>query len=247
MSIYDDNGVILKGKERFYNESLTERDFNLEGCTPIYLLIDGDYVSDRAWIGMLPKIFNYLQRRNPKDIDELLNYRTKWTKTPIFSITKRTNFSPTYNGLYMNTNHTALHSMWVVQDILAYYQADFSTASFVIKRPPSAEPKEVRDLVKEENKRAFGEYLYENGYSEERTRQLIEFIESANLVLQKISKFYNDFYLLDNPLTLSNYKSRYLREIPKYYMPKDQEAAYAIAKESLDAYSTFFGNYFRNA
>lgn len=72
MSIFDDYGVLVKNHERFYLESLIERDFNLEGSTPVYFNFKTDCLRDRSWIGIIPKIANTLQNYRPKSTDELL-------------------------------------------------------------------------------------------------------------------------------------------------------------------------------
>ena len=81
MNVFEKYGVILKNKERFYTESLSERDYYLEGATPVYLMIDDNFISDHSWNGIVPKIANYLQKKSPKKLDELLEYRTNWSKT----------------------------------------------------------------------------------------------------------------------------------------------------------------------
>lgn len=67
MNLFEKYGVIVKNRERFYKENLLDRDYYLEGTTPVYLMIDDTFISDQTWVGMIPKIAVYLQNKNQKN------------------------------------------------------------------------------------------------------------------------------------------------------------------------------------
>ena len=52
-----------------------------------------------------------------------------------------------FDNLYINTNHTAVHSVWLIQDLLDFYCVDKENVTLLIKRPPSIEPQEVKDYI----------------------------------------------------------------------------------------------------
>ena len=244
MTILEKHNIILKGNERFYIENLNERDFVLEGATPVYLLIDDKYISERSWIGIIPKLAIFLQSKNTKTKQELLNYRTEWTKSQIFSEDKRINFKPVFDGLYINTNMTAVHSVWLIQDLLLLFGEDISKVTLLIKRPPSIEPKEVRDYVKSEIKMHFADYLRAKKMDQESITKVISGIETMNKYLAKISKPYCDFYLLDNTYTIANYKSRFIKDCSKYVNWTEKQML--LVKKYLDLFTSFCGKYFRS-
>jgi len=242
MNVFEKYGVIEKSRERFYKENLLDRDYYLEGTTPVYLMIDDVFISDRTWVGIIPKIALYLQNKDPKNLDVLLEFRTSWSKAQIYSCEPRTNYSPVFDGLFINTNHTALHSVWFIQDLLDFYLIDKKNTYLLIKRPPSIEPKEVKDYVKNVIKECFYDYLKEKKYDDAMIIRIIKGIESLNKFLVGISKTYNDFYLFDNTLVLANYKSRLLKEINNFSNWADTQKQ--TAKKYLDIYTGFCTTYF---
>ena len=106
MNIFEKHNILLRGNERFYIEDLNERDYVLEGATPIYIMIDDKYLSERSWIGLIPKLALHLQSKSPKSKEELISYRTGWTKTPMYTAEKRINFQPIFDNLYITPYFT---------------------------------------------------------------------------------------------------------------------------------------------
>ena len=243
MNVYEKYGVVVKNKERFYVETLYERDYLLEGATPVYLLINDIYISDRTWIGLLPKIANYLQKKYSKSVDELLSFRTQWSKQAVFSDVEKINYSLAFDRVYLNTNHTAIHSVWLIQDLLDYFGVNKEMTTLLIKRPPSIEPKEVKDFVKQQVKEEFKSFLIDKKLEEKAINNVINGIEILNTYLQKITKTYNDFYLLDNSLVFANCKSRLLKNIHKYVSWNEKQLT--AAKKMLDLYTMFSAKYFK--
>ena len=112
MELFDKYNIVFKNKQRYYVESLIDRDFNLEYSTPYYFSCGTKVIKEKSWANIITRIVNYLQSCFSVSEETLLNFRTNWSKSAIFSKEKRTNFAEISNGLFVNVNHTAVHSVW---------------------------------------------------------------------------------------------------------------------------------------
>lgn len=242
MTIYEKYNILLKGRERFYIEDLRERDFVLEGATPVYILIKDKYISERSWVAFLPKLASYLQSINHIDKELLLNYKTTWSKSSIYSTEKRINYKHIFDDLYINTNHTAIHSVWLIQDLLIFYGVDIAQVTLVIKRPPSIEPVEVKNYIKKEMKEMFASYLYGKKIDVDKISVIVNNIEALNKLLGKMSKSYDDFFLFDNSNALSNYKSKLLKSCEESMLCNEKQLL--TIKKHLNLFTNFCSVYF---
>ena len=114
LSLYHD--VVFSGLRRYYVENLAVRDFTLEGSIPYQLEIFDKVVQDNSWGNFLCKVVLLLLDKYPEKREDIVNFRTDWTKVPMFTVERKTNSKPIYNDLFLNCNHTALHSCWLLQD-----------------------------------------------------------------------------------------------------------------------------------
>lgn len=241
MELYDKYNIVLKDKQRYYVESLKERDYCLECSTPYYFSHNTKVIKEKSWVNLIIKIVNYLQTNYSIDENTLLNYRTDWSKSCIFSLEKRTNFAEITNGLFVNVNHTAVHSVWLIQDLLDLYRINKMDCSLVIKRPPFCEPKEITEYVEKEMKSGFEMFLVEQKkIPKERAAKIANNISVLNKYLSKMSKAYNNFYLFDNVQYLSNYKSKFFRELPKYATFSEKQIKFC--HEYLDYLTEYFNS-----
>lgn len=239
MELYDKYNIVLKNKQRYYVESLIERDYYLECSTPYYFSHNTKVIKEKSWVNLITKIVNYLQTNYPIEENALLNYRTDWSKSAIFSSEKRTNFAEITNGLFVNVNHTAVHSVWLIQDLLDLYRINKTDCSLVIKRPPFCEPKEIIDYVEQQMKSGFEMFLTnEKKIAKERAVKISNNICVLNKYLAKMSKAYNNFYLFDNLQYLSNYKAKFFKDLPKYASFNEKQIK--LCHEYLDYLTEYF-------
>ncbi|WP_373435832.1 hypothetical protein, partial [Metamycoplasma equirhinis] len=82
---------------------------SLEDTVPYYFKYKDIEIYSSAWNKMTLEILTAIDNISPKTDEELLNIHYYWTKTDIFSVDKRANYTP-FRNLYLNTNHTSSHA-----------------------------------------------------------------------------------------------------------------------------------------
>lgn len=206
--------VVFSGKRRYYIEDLTQRDYSLENTTPYQIEIMGHIIEETSWGNLLCRVSNLLLNMYPEHIDTITTFCCNWTKAIIFSKTQKTNYKSIDHNLYLNCNHTALHSCWLLQDLLDHFKIDKSRIHFLIHRPCSAEPKRVKDYIVKRFKNGFIDYIcFRYDKHKKYAERVISNIEQyLNPMLNKVSKSYTNFFLFDDNATLYNYVKK-VREL----------------------------------
>ncbi len=199
--------VVFSGKRRYYIEDLTKRDYTLENTTPYQIEILGNIIEENSWGILLCRVSNLLLKLYPEYVDDITSFRCPWTKAVMFSLERKTNYKPIDHNLFLNCNHTALHSCWLLQDLLDYFKIDKGSIHFLIHRPCSAEPKNVKEYIEKRFKNGFMDFICSrHNKSKEYAQKVITNIEKyLNPMLAKISKSYTNFFLFDDNATLHNY------------------------------------------
>ena len=238
LSLYE--GVIFSGFKRYYKENLTERDYRLESTTPYQIVIGTTVLEDGAWGDMICKVVSYLLDQYPERRADIESFRCPWTKTAMFSTTKKTNFKYLDADLYVNCNHTALHSCWFIQDIMDYIGIEKSEVKMLIHRPCIAEPQELKQHIEREFKRGFKKYIivqYEkpDDYAEKVIKNIEKYL---NPMLDNISKSYPNFFLFDDVTIASGYikKVKEIIEGNLKYDDKTKKVLYKYLKYLLNYY-----------
>lgn len=235
--------VVFEGKRRYYIENLTERDYLLENTTPYQLEILGHAIDEHSWVQLLCRVAELLLDLFPGYKEKILEFRCPWTKAQMFTLEHKTNYKPIKHELYINCNHTALHSCWFLQDLLDFFGVDKSTVSFLIHRPSSAEPKKVKEYVEQRFKRNFAEYIKSQyNKTDEYVDKVIRSIEKyLNPMLVKISKSYTNLFLFDDNSTLYNYIKKIREMIENNYRLE------AKAKKVLNKYLDYLVQYYKES
>ena len=145
--VIGENTIVFEGKKRYYVEDLTKRDYSLECATPHLLKIDDYEIQENAWVEMLRNLTAYLISTSAKSKEDIVSFKTQWSKQNIFSLISKTNYKQLDSDLYVNCNHTALHSCWLIQDLLDFFGIDKSKVYFLIHRTPYAEPKQANEFL----------------------------------------------------------------------------------------------------
>ena len=238
--------LFFLGLKRLYLEDLTQRDYSLETTTPYQFEILGKVFTDRAWGNLLYKVADCLLEAFPAYLDTILDFRCPWSKQAMFSTEKRTNYKLVRDGLYINVNHTALHSCWMLQDLLDYFQIDKSSVRLLIHRPSGAESEPVKDYIRMRFKDLFTKFLMEKygkeqEYAEKKVIPVIE--KYLNPMLKKTSKSYIDFFLFGDNQSFVNYMVRVKQMVESDPRFNDKQKK-ALCKY-LDYLHTFYKVQFR--
>lgn len=207
--------IYLNGRH-YYIEDLSKRDYNLENCLPYYLRIEEEEFFESAWIHLLPIVTNYLIDEFDITKEELLNFKTQWTKSKIFNEEEKINNIKLKNGLFMNCNHTALHSCWLLQDLLKYLDISMLNCRFIIRRNPSAENSEVKKYFKEKHKNEFKYYII-NKLNKDTVYydKCIKGIDNTEVIFKKIFPTFESFYYFEDYSYYYNYKKKFIEYLEK--------------------------------
>lgn len=73
--------------------------------------------------------------------------------------------------------------------------------------------------------------------------RVLKVMNVINKYLPNISKSYYDFYLIDNTLNVSSYKSRFLKDCNKFVKWDDKKMQ--TVKKYLDLFTKFCGVYYK--
>lgn len=233
--------VVFEGKRRYYIEDLTQRDYSLENITPYQFEYDGHALEEGAWTIMLCKVARLLLELYPSFKEKITDFRCPWSKAAIFYHERKATAKEVYPGLYINCNHTALHSCWLIQDLLDHFGIDKSKVSLLIHRPCSAEPTKVREYIEKRFKNGFIEYIMlKHKRTEEQAYKAISLIEKyLNPMLAKISRSYTNLFLFDDNATLANYTKK-IREQIAFSSRLDDNA-----KKILNRYLDWLVSYYK--
>lgn len=205
LALFD--SIVFSGFRRNYVEDLTQRDYSLESCTPYQIRIGSTLLEDGSWGDILCKTVSCLLELKPEKRENIESFRCEWTKAAMFATTPKTNYKVIDANLYLNCNHTALHSCWLLQDLLEYFEIDKSSIVLLIHRPCIAERKELRVYLENEFKRGLKNYICSrsekpNDHADKVVRTIEKYL---NPILNSVSKSYPNFFLFDDTTIASGY------------------------------------------
>lgn len=205
--------TIAKNGQHYYSEDLMERDYSLECTTPIKFVYKTFSIENSSWKAMMPAIVNYFFLISNKSKNEALNLRTDWTKQAYFYESKiKSNLILLDNGLLLNGNFTAPHSVRCLQDLLDFFEIKRSECTLIIHRPSNAEPIEIQNFFRKERQEKFKVYLHTlYQYDDKRCNKIINNIDYlSKKYLSNFSKSYCDFFLFDSYNAFLTYKAKML-------------------------------------
>jgi len=228
--------IYLNGRH-YYIEDLSKRDYNLENCLPFYLKIEEEEFFETAWIRLLPIVTEYLIDEFDISKEELINFKTKWSKANIFNDEERVNNVLLKNGLYMNCNHTSLHSCWLLQDLLKYLDISILNCRLIIRRNPSAESEEVKTYFKNKHKEEFKYYII-NKLNKDSIYydKCITGIDNTEELFKKLFPTFESFYYFEDYSYYYNYKKKFIEYLYKKIADSKKISIY---KKILEIYGDY--------
>ena len=227
------------GTQRYYKQSLLNKEFSLENTTPFILEAGGKTFTTSSWKQLLIDVCTEFLKDDPEKRIDLLCYTPSWTDSDQFSIVKEKNWEQVGERIYLLSNHTAIHAFWLLREILEIFEIDLGSCKFLIHRSPGSEPKEVRDFFEEKTKKSF-RYYYTQLLKKpaEKAEQVIRNIEKLNKLMKEYTRSYDNFFLFDNNNVFASYKAKFLDFLR--YKKKINEDNIAIANKYLTILGTFY-------
>lgn len=212
--VIPDNKLVYEKHRRYYVEDLKKRDFSLENTTPYQIYLINTIIKETCWGDLLKKVTLCLLEKYPEKESSLQEFRCNWSKQTMFSSQKKSNHKSLKENIFINVNHSALHSCWFLQDLLEFFNVNLDNVKFIIHRPPSAEPKETKDSIKLSFTYSLGKYIKEDlGKDEEYVNKIVKLGNKyINELLKGISNSYTDLFLFDSYFVAYNYIKK-LKEI----------------------------------
>ena len=176
MDIYEKYKIHVINGRRYYEYNVDEKLPLLDNTIPYYFKYKDIEIYDNRWMFLAQKLVEELDKRNPKTDDYLLSIRYSWSKTDVFSRTKKTNYLP-FRDLWLNTNHTSTHALMSIQCLLRAYDVNPSDCFLLINRHPVAEPAEIRDYIIDQERRGFSKALLARRFSFSRISKILSNFE----------------------------------------------------------------------
>ena len=239
MDIYEKYKIHVINGRRYYEYNADEKLPLLEDTIPYYFKYKDIEIYDNRWTILASKILQELDKRNPKTDDYLLGIRYDWSKTEVFSKTKRINFTP-FRDLYLNANHNSIHALMSIQCLLRAYDVDPSKCYLLINRHPIAEPVEVREYIIDQERSGFTKYLLVRRFDLARISQTLSNFDIINKLLRKTTPGFDNFYLFDDYGYFTNYRRKVIEKAEEIYVDKPQNV------ELIKKYLNYYDEYMRN-
>lgn len=221
--------IIFINGNRYYITDLYDPNLFYENTVPFYLKVNNYEIYENSWKNLIPKLFLFLDSINKKNDEDLLKLVAKWGKQKPFNTLQLSNHIQVRDNLFINCNHSAVHSVFTIKMLLDLYDIKKEAVELIIKRHPIAEFDEARDFFTNEAKKNFSIYLkYVKKINEKNITTILKNIDIINRkFLCRISKGYDNFYLIDEPQTFFNYMKKTNEKVSlSSYPDREKNAIY---------------------
>jgi hypothetical protein len=228
-------------KAHVYKLDVDDRTWDLQYTSPHTTIFNGTYITESTWSKLVETIIGMCLEDLEKTKEELLDIELSWTKQKIFCKEKKLEAyqGPFNNGLYINLNFNAKHIVYILLDLLFYFEIDTTQIEIFYRIKPAHESNEISDYFYNKAKSNLYEYLLINKrYTEKKTESFFKGVEKLDILFSKKFINYKSLILFENKLEYATIKSKFYRiEIQKI---KDLKIKKNI-KSILDILTDYYG------
>lgn len=239
--IENKHNIIYVNQRHFYKIDMDKRNYTLENTKPYTFSINDQHFKSNKWGRLVEEVSNYLIETYNPTREELINLSLEWTSQSLY-IEERTlaaHLGPLINGLFINTNHTSTHLMWMLQDLLAKFNISMSDCQLLIKKSPKVEAIEINRYFINRKIEQLNEFLkVTEGFDENIILQLIKDIKVIDKVFKKRHESYVSILLFESKFTYAMIKTRFLK-----YLRKEIDNTKTLKRTTyiLDILTKFYG------
>ncbi len=223
MELFEKYGLTVAGGLHIYEVDLTKRTWDFECSTPIRFFWNNFVIRDTSWKNLFPKMADLFFEHAPISKEQAVSFVFDWGKQNLFYETNsKSNLMPLSNGLYINCNHTATHSVWAIEDMINLFSLDVSQCRLFIHRPSFAEPAEIKDYFLKRNKSILAQHLrekydFEDGIIDKIIQNIDylseDYLSQNNSNKKKLSKSYDNLFLIDSSDVFYNIKRSFIKAV----------------------------------
>jgi hypothetical protein len=238
-------GIDYINKRHCYFLDLNSREFALDHTSPVRLEIETYRIDESSWSRLLEKVSNYLIEKYPKPKDEYLDIQFSWSKQYVFTQTKTssTSFGPLKNGIFVNTNHTSTHLLWLIQDLLLLFGEKLDLCKLWIRKPPGIETDEVVKHYHLKAKIELKEYLASRlKYDEDKATKILSGIDKIDQLFIKFSPMQKSLLLFESKTEYSALKSKFKRKLQNEIK---NESHLIIIEQILNVLTLYYGSFYK--
>jgi len=216
-------GIYIFGTQRYYKSDFTKKEYTFEHSSPFIYHIDDTEYPISNWGDFVEFTSKYLFNKYPETIHP--GFGVKWSNRPVFSSDPTIFVWPrkVSETLYVDVNLTAVHMVWLVQDMLDACGYDLSKTFVYYRKRPTEEPEEVKKHYIDKNKALLKEYLmFQRSRSEVEAKKIIGVLELLDQRLKKYKENFESLFLFNDGQAFSCFKTNYLQYLFQTYVIKEQ-------------------------
>lgn len=234
--ICSDN-IELEKLTRIYNISLDEKPFDVVFSLPLYFRVSDFIDKSNSWKDLVDNFVIYLFNAFPEKRNILYEYIPEWSNYHAYVNEQSPELRKVCDGLYAFNSFSAMHSIWLIVDLIKKYDLK-GQKILKIKRYPGSESTKVAAITIKFMEESFFKYLRFIGKSELNAKTLLANMSKINKIQSTVSNSFTNFYLIDDQATLSRIKMEFFKKSFKsvFWSSKQLE----IVRKTLDYYTDFF-------
>lgn len=238
--------IIYIDNRHVYQLNISNYLFITEKSSPYLIILNNQYYKVTSWKRLLEIFMNKLILDFKIPTFSPLKIKNSWTKQKVFSINNvfGVNHIMVENdgfSLYMNTNFTSRHLMFIIVDLMKYYQIPSETLKIYYTKKPKYESEEVRNYFYSKTIDKIREYLLiTKGFSNHRIESYFVGMKKVDKLFRRHFENYYSLFLFEDKHIFSTMKSKFYRKV---ILKMDNVKNIKTIKYLLDLLTDFYGYY----